>query len=108
MKSLTVFEETVMLSIYRLGKNAYSVTIHQEILAMTGKDVIVGTLFRALDQLCRKGYLDKNKSKPVSEKGGKSKMFYTITEIGYKAMEQTRKMHEKMWKEIPDVLYKRS
>ncbi|MFH1942925.1 MAG: hypothetical protein ABIL68_12560 [bacterium] len=38
MKRLTVIEETVMLAVYRLKKNAYSVTIHREILEMTGKD----------------------------------------------------------------------
>lgn len=108
MKSLTVFEETVMLAIYRLEKNTYSVTIHQEILAMTGKDVILGTLFRTLDQLTRKGYLMKDKGQPEKAQGGKSKMFYFITDEGYKALEQTRKMHEKLWNEIPDVLIKRS
>ena len=108
MKSLTVFEEIVMLAIYRLNQNAYSVTIHQEILSLTGKDVILGTLFRALDQLNRKGYLTKNKGKPIKAKGGKSKMFYVITDEGYQAMEQTRKMHEKIWDNIPDVLPKKS
>ena len=108
MKSMTVFEEAVMLAVYRLNQNAYSVTIHQEILATTGKDVILGTLFRTLDQLRRKGYLTKNKGEPVKAKGGKSKMFYSITDEGYHALEQTRKMHEKIWNEIPDVLMKKS
>ena len=97
MKSLTIFEEAVMLAVYRLHQNAYSVTIHQEILALTGKDVVLGTLFRTLDQLFRKGFLTKIKGEPVKMKGGKSKMFYCITDEGYQAMEQTRKMHEKLW-----------
>ena len=108
MKDLTVFEETVMLAIYRLKRNTYSVTIHQKILDMTGKDVILGTLFRTLDQLTRKGYLIKDKGQPEKAQGGKSKMFYFITDQGYKALEQTRKMHEKIWDEIPDVLVKKS
>ncbi|MCP4728223.1 MAG: PadR family transcriptional regulator, partial [bacterium] len=45
MKSLTVFEETILLAIYRLEDDAYSLTIHQQIFEMTKKDVIVGTLF---------------------------------------------------------------
>ena len=106
LKSLTVFEETVMLAVYRLNQDAYSVTIHQEILEMTGKDVILGTLFRTLDQLSRKGFLKKSKSEPARVKGGKSKVFYTINASGYQVMEQTRKMHETLWKNIPEMLTK--
>ncbi|MFC1724942.1 PadR family transcriptional regulator [candidate division KSB1 bacterium] len=105
MKSLTVFEETVLLAIYRLKENAYSVTIHQKIFEMTGKDVIVGTLFNTLKQMDRKGYLDKKKGKPLHEKGSKNVMFYSISVEGFKALEQTRKMNEKIWEEIPKVLY---
>ncbi len=104
MKSLTVFEETILLAVYRLKENAYSLTIHRMILEMTGKDVILGTLFNALDQLYRKGLLVKTKGKPVHEKGGKSKMFYCISGAGFEALEQSRKMHENIWKEIPKVL----
>ncbi|MCP4725963.1 MAG: hypothetical protein GY863_13050, partial [bacterium] len=42
--------------------------------------------------------------KPVHEKGGKSKMFYTISKEGFEALDQTRKMHDEIWKEIPRVL----
>ncbi len=101
MKNLTMFEETVLLAIYRLNDDAYSVTIHQKILEMTGKDVIVGTLFNALEQLYRKGFLDKQKGTPVQEKGGKSKMFYSISTDGFRALELTREMHEKIWNDIP-------
>ena len=59
MKSLTVFEETVLLAIYRLKNSAYSVTIHQKIMELTGTDVIIGSLYNALDQLLKKGYLLK-------------------------------------------------
>ena len=106
MKRLTVFEETVMLAIYKLKENAYSVTIHQKIFEMTGKDIIVGTLFNTLKQMARKGYLDKKKGKPIHDNGGKSIMFYIISQEGLKALEQTRKMHNKIWEAIPEMLHK--
>ena len=103
MKKLTVVEETVMLAIYRLKDNAYSVTIHQMILEMTGKDMIIGTLFNTLKQLHHKGYLLKNTGKPM--KGGKSIMLYQISKEGFEALEQTRAMHNRIWNEVPRVLY---
>ncbi len=106
MKELTVFEETVMLAIFRLKEDAYSVSIHKQIFEMTGKDVILGTLFNALKQLNRKGNLSKKKGNPMHEKGGKSIMFYRISDEGLKALEESRNRHNKVWEEIPEVLYK--
>lgn len=108
MKRLTVIEETVMLAVYRLKDNAYSVTIHQKILEMTGKDMIIGTLFNTLQQLHRKGYLRKVSGKPVQGKAGKSITLYQISAEGYEALEQTRTMHKKIWDKIPEVLYSES
>jgi len=104
MKSLTVLEETVLLAIYRLKEDAYSVTIHQKILEMTGKDLIIGTLFNALKQLYRKGYVQKRKGKPLQDKGGKSIMFYSISGKGSEALRQTRQMHDRMWAGVNEVL----
>ena len=106
MKSLTVLEETVMLAVYRLKEDAYSVTIHQKILEMTGKDIIIGTLFNVLKQLYRKGYVLKRKGRPLHEKGGKSIVFYRISKKGLKELEQTRQMHDSIWADITEVLYK--
>lgn len=108
MKSLTVLEEIVMLAIYRLKEDAYSVTIHMKILEMTGKDLIIGTLFNVLKQLHRKGYVQKRKGKPLQEKGGKSVMFYGVSEKGLEALEQTRKMHNRIWADVTEVLHKES
>ncbi len=104
MKKLTVVEETVMLAIYRLEDNAYSVTIHRKILEMTNMDMIIGTLFNTLKQLHHKGYLLKSTGKP--SKGGKSIMLYQISKEGCEALEQIRAMHIQIWNELPDVLYR--
>ncbi len=103
MKKLTVMEETVLLAIYRLKDNAYSVTIHQMILELTGRDMIMGTLFNTLKQLYQKGYLSKTRNKP--KPGVKSIVMYRISEEGFKALEQTRAMNTKLWAEIPKALY---
>lgn len=104
MKCLTVVEETVMLAIYRLQEHAYSVTIHQQIQEMTGRDMIIGTLFNALRQLCRKGYLVKTKGETVKGKGKKSIMLYRISAEGFEALDQTRTMHHRIWDDIPEIL----
>lgn len=106
LKKLTVVEETVMLAIFQLLDNAYSVTIHQKILEMTGKDMIIGTLFNTLKQLLNKGYIQKTVGKPT--RGGKNIMLYKISDQGLKALEQTREMHNRIWNDMPDMFCKGS
>lgn len=106
MKALTVVEEAVMLAIYRLKENAYSVTIHQEVLRLTGKDMVVGTLFNTLKQLNGKGFLIKSKGQPIEATGSKQIMFYKISSKGFEALEQTRTINQRLWDQIPGVLHK--
>ncbi|MFC1725711.1 hypothetical protein ACFL4T_08795 [candidate division KSB1 bacterium] len=108
MKSLTTFEETLLIAVYLIGENAYSVIIHQKILQMTGNDIVLGSLYNGLDQLSKKRYLKKKKSEPVSEKGGKSKMYYSVSTEGINALEETRRLRNSLWNEMPDVFYKES
>ena len=48
----------------------------------------------------------KRKGRPLQEKGGKSIMLYRISKEGFEALEQTRAMHNKIWEQIPKVLYR--
>lgn len=102
MRILTALEETVLIVIYRLGEDTYSVNIHQKILEMTGKDMIIGSLYNVLDQLSKKGYLNKKRGTPVSQKGGKRKMFYFISREGFKALEETKRQQSILWEGLPD------
>lgn len=38
MKILSRLEEFVLLSVWRLGDNAYGITIHEDVVRVTGKD----------------------------------------------------------------------
>ncbi len=105
MKKLTALEESILITIFRLKDDAYSVSIHRKLFEMTGSDMIIGSLYNVLDQLSKKGYLNKKRGYPVSERGGKSKMYYSVSKDGLKALDETRKLHTKLWNGLPDILY---
>jgi hypothetical protein len=44
MKDLSLYETIHLLAIVRQGKNAYGVTIKEEIQEMTGRELSYGTL----------------------------------------------------------------
>ena len=63
----------MLLAILRLGDNAYSVTIRQEIAACTERDPAPGALYTTLDRLDDKGLVTSRYGDPTPERGGRAK-----------------------------------
>ncbi len=105
MKDLTIPEQIILTAIWRLEDNAYGVTIRKKVAEVIKKDMIYGTLYNFLDQLLRKGYVTKNKSAPTSERGGRSKLYYKLTEEGFRALERARELQSFIWLDIPDSAF---
>ena len=103
MELLTVVEEMLLLSIFKLGDNAYGVPIRDMVIAMTGKPVVYGTLYNSLNQLVRKGFVITERGEPTAERGGRSKVFYRLTGHGLEALRHTRDRRSAIWAEIPDL-----
>ncbi len=97
MKQITILEEMILTTILRLKHDAYGVAIRQKVAELTGRDMIYGTLYNTLDQLFRKGYVRKTQGKPTPERGGRGKIYYSVTSQGLAALEESRELHEKLW-----------
>jgi PadR family transcriptional regulator PadR len=104
MYKLTLAEEIVLTAILRLQANAYGVTIRKTIAEVTKSDVSYGILYNLLGQLVRKGYVKKKRSQPTRERGGRSRMYYTFTITGLKALEEARELHRSLWDGIPEII----
>ena len=108
MKELSKAEEMILLAIYRLGDNAYGVTIRQNILDTADKDYTYGTLYGLLEQLVRKDYVIRVKGEPTSERGGRSKTFYRLTKTGVEALKLAQEMHRRVWNGISDLKFNKA
>lgn len=97
------FEEVVMLTVGVLYKDAYGVSIKQEIESRTSRGVSVGALQTALKRLETKGYLTSHEGEATPERAGRPKKYFQITALGKRALEQSRKTRESLWKDIPKV-----
>ena len=86
MKELTKAEETILLAIWRLGGNAYGVTIKNQIKKTSKRDYLYSTLYTALEQLVSKGLITKRYGEPSAIREGKRKIFFDITEFGFEAL----------------------
>jgi len=104
MRDLTVLEQTILAAIISLEDNAYGVSIRKTIRIKTGKVLMYGTLYRALDQLFRKALVTREKGKETTERDGGKKVYYTVTSKGKKALQAAYRLHKSIWNIIPDFV----
>ena len=72
MKYLSRADEILLLAILRLKDNAYGVTIVKEVENRIGKKLTFGGLWVSLDNLCKRGLLNKTIADPTPERGGRA------------------------------------
>lgn len=106
MKVLTRAEEILLLSILRLKDNAFALTILKEIKQSTGKKLTIGSLWVSLDSLYKKGYIDKRMAEEAPTKGGRKKVYYSLTPSGAKALRNAREFQKSLWKGVERQLKK--
>ncbi len=104
MKVLSRSDEILMLSILRLKDRAYGVTIVKDVFERSGKKLTFGSLWVSLDILHRRGYVAKKMADPTPERGGRSKIYYSLTRKGIKALQEAREFQRSLWQGIPEVL----
>ena len=97
------FEEIVILTIAILHKNAYGVSIKEEIESRLERDVSLGALHAALVRLEDKGYIKSVDGEVSEDRAGRPKRYYQITALGKRALEYTKKTREELWRAIPKV-----
>ena len=101
MNHLTLNEQILLLSVLKLEDNAYGVTIRDRVMEVTGKPIVYGTLYNSLEKLVRKGYVETHRGEPTPERGGRSKIYYTLTKDGSEALSRARELQETLWKGVP-------
>ena len=103
---LTRSDEILLLAILRLKDNAYGVTIVKEVENRTGKMLTFGGLWVSLDNLAKRGLVDKRMADGFPERGGRRRIYYTVTSAGIKALEKSRELQKSLWKGIPALIKK--
>lgn len=103
--SIGEFEEIVMLTVAVLYKNAYGISIKEEIEQRLHRKVSVGAMRTALQRLEDKGFLDSELGEATAVRGGKRKRFFKVTPYGKKALEQVMRTRISLWESIPPVAF---
>ena len=103
MKFLSRPEEIVLLSIWRLKDDAYSVPIRKQVSEATGKKWSFGAIYVPLHRLEKKGLVKSYMTAPTNQRGGRSKRIYELTLRGKKALAEVRELHQVLWAGVPEL-----
>lgn len=106
MKFLTRADEILLLAILRLKDNAYGTTIIREVKKRAGKELTFGSLWVSLDSLYKKGMINKRLADDTPSRGGRKKIYYTLTISGVKALQEAREIQTSLWQGVPRLLKK--
>jgi len=103
MKLLNRAEEIVLLSIWKLQEKAYGITIREDVIKTTGYKWSIGAVYAPLNRLEKKGMVKTKVGDPLPERGGKSRIYYTVTIEGKNALNEIKRVHEELWDDIPSM-----
>ena|SRR5215471_14155239 len=101
--TLSNFELMVMLAIIRIGDEAYGVSISNEIEETTGTEVLLGSVYDALNRLEAKGLIVSTLGDATPERGGRAKRHFRSTSRGVRVVRDTQQSLIRLWKGVPEL-----
>ena len=100
---LTDFELMILLSILRVGDEAYGVPVAREIEKTGGRSVVLATVYAALDRLEANGLVSSTLGDPTPARGGRAKRLFRVTPSGLKAVRHARRALTRLWAGLVQV-----
>jgi PadR family transcriptional regulator PadR len=107
MKYLTRKEELILLTVYKLEESASLVRIREQLIESTGHNWTVGNVYVPLDRMNKLGYLETHVGEPTSQRGGKAVKYYALSRKGKSALFDLKKVHDRMWADLPEMVYEK-
>lgn len=104
VKHIGELEHMILLAIVRLGQDAYGMSILREIDERANRQVSRGALYLVLERMVQKGYLHTRMGEPTSERGGRAKRFFELTDAGREALRVSGRSLLALWNGLESML----
>ncbi|MBA4056410.1 MAG: PadR family transcriptional regulator [Marivirga sp.] len=90
-------EELVLLMVALLNKEAYGVSITEELQKQAGRTLSISAVHAVLHRLEEKGFVKSKMGGASAERGGRRKRLFSITTYGRTALEELRDTRGVIW-----------
>lgn len=108
MKFLSRIEEIILLAIWKLGDNAYGITIRKQVTQDTGVKWVSGAIYGALGRLLKNGYVQSEKGEATAERGGRYKIYYSLSKEGTEKLSAMQKVNNSLWNNVSEITFEES
>lgn len=95
--SLGPLELAILLSVARLGDDAYGLAIRRDLSERTGRDHSVGATYTTLGRLEEKGLIASRMTGPQPVRGGRARREFRLTSDGRLALRDARRLATSVW-----------
>lgn len=99
------FEELVLLTVGILNDDAHALAIQKELENQSGRQPMISSVHKVLVRLEDKNFLTSKMGGATTERGGRRKRLYEMTAAGKKALATSRELRNKMWDNVPQVVW---
>lgn len=90
-------EELTLLMVALLNKEAYGVSIAEELKNQANRELSISAIHAVLHRLEEKGFVKSKMGGASAERGGRRKRLFTITSYGRLALEDLRDTRSLIW-----------
>jgi DNA-binding PadR family transcriptional regulator len=97
---LGTFEQAVLLSIFRLGTEAYGRAILNQAHELLLRDVSAGSVYTTLDRLEARGLVSSKLAAGTPVRGGRARRYYAVSAEGMHALSEARKALTTIWANV--------
>ena len=92
------FEQAVLLSVLRLGDEAYGRAILNEVQTRLDREVAAGAVHSTLNRLEAKGLLTSNLGPGTEVRAGRPRRYYKLSSPGQQALRDARAAVNSLWR----------
>jgi DNA-binding PadR family transcriptional regulator len=103
-ETLGNFEQHVLLTVLRLGGEAYSVPVLEELEERTGREVSQAAVFIVLRRLEQKGLLTSRFDDASPEGAGRVRCYFKLTPLAVRRLKESRRQLARLWEGLEAVL----
>ena len=96
------FEQVVLLASLRLGEDAYTMAIADEIERVTAREVSHAAVYVALRRMEEKSLVTSCLGDATPARGGRPKRFFTLLPAGLRALSESRNALMSLWQGLHD------
>src|ERR1700747_1323429 len=95
--ALGAFEQAVLITVIRLGDEAYGRGILKDVQASLDRDVAPGAVHATLDRLERKRLLSSKLGSGTPVRAGRPRRYYRLLPSGVRALNDSRAAVDNIW-----------